>query len=98
MFVEAGQIDVQGVGEVGEVPVLHHDDEVKHEDAGGQEGARQLGGGEKVPVEPVPRDPVGRDHRDHQRRQQDRAHPKEQDPNQRVGLPNFPRGRKNAIS
>lgn len=33
---EARQVDVQCCGEVGEVPVLHHDQQVHHKNEGGQ--------------------------------------------------------------
>ena len=48
--VEAGQIDVERVGEVGEVPILHHDRQIHDQDERGQKRSGQLRRGEEIPV------------------------------------------------
>ena len=42
MFVETGQVDVEGVGEVGKVPILHHNHQVHDQNEGTQEGTREF--------------------------------------------------------
>ena len=86
VLVKPRQVHVQRAGEVREVPVLHHDHQVHHEDEGGEEGPRELGGGEKVAVEPVPGDPVGGDDGDDDRGGEDADEPEDDDAGRVVGL------------
>ena len=42
VFVESGQVDVQGVGEVRKVPILHDNHQVHHQNKRAEEGTRKF--------------------------------------------------------
>ena len=42
LFVQTGQVDVQCIGEMWKVPILHDNQKVQNENSGAQKGTREL--------------------------------------------------------